>query len=369
VPEVIIVAGEASGDLHAAGVAEELRRLRPDLQLTGFGGPLMAEAGVQLFDRYETGVMGFIEVIRHIPRHWELLEQIRKRLESRSVKLLIVIDYPGFNMKAAQAAADAGVPVLYYVTPQVWAWGEGRIPRLAKIVTRAAVILPFEEALLRGHGIDATFVGHPLLDRAQDMPDKRAARQALGLRDDAPVLALFPGSRQQEIDRLIDDFVRTAREVEKYVKDIQVIVSSAQMVNIDLERCPYRIAYSSSFAVLRAADAALCKSGTTTLEAAIADCPLAVAYRTSDISYFLARLLVKIPNIGLVNVVAGREVAKEFVQDDIVPSKIAAELTQLLDSTSAERARVLEGLAEVRAKLGTPGAARRVAEMASQLAR
>ena len=368
-PEVIIVAGEASGDLHAAGVAEELRRLRPDLELTGFGGPMMAEAGVRLFDRYETGVMGFIEIIRHIPRHWELLERIRERLSKNTTKLLIVIDYPGFNMKAAEAAAEAGIPFLYYVTPQVWAWGEGRIPRLAKIVTKAAVILPFEETLLRGHGIDATFVGHPLLDRAQNMPDKRTARQALSLRDDAPVLALFPGSRQQEIDRLIDDFVRTAREVSKHVADLQVIVSSAQTVNIDLDRCPYRIAYSSSFAVLRAADAALCKSGTTTLEAAIADCPLAVAYRTSDISYFLARFLVKIPNIGLVNVVAGREVAREFVQDEIVPEKIAVEITQLLDPSSSERARVLEGLAEVRGKLGTPGAARRVAQMASELAK
>ena len=341
--------------------------MRPDLELTGFGGPLMEKAGVKLFDRYETGVMGFIEVIRHIPRHWELLEKIRRRIDKRQVKLLVVIDYPGFNMKAAEAAADAGVPVLYYVTPQVWAWGEGRIPKLARIVRKAAVILPFEENLLRGHGIDATFVGHPLLDRAVGMPDKKSARESLGLSDSSPVLALFPGSRQQEIDRLIDDFVATAREVEKAVPGVQVIVSAASTISLDKSRCPYPLIPSASFAVLRAADAALCKSGTTTLEAAIADCPLAVAYRTSEISYFLARLLVKIPNIGLVNVVAGREVAKEFVQEDIVPQKIAIELAQLLDPASSERARVLEGLAEVRGKLGEPGAARRVAQMASEL--
>jgi len=367
VPEVIFVAGEASGDLHAAGVAEELKRLRPDLELSGFGGPQMERAGVKLFDRYETGVMGFIEVLRHIPRHWALLETIRSRLSTGNVKLLVVIDYPGFNMKAAEAATNAGVPVLYYVTPQVWAWGEGRLPKLARIVKKAAVILPFEENLLRGHGIDATFVGHPLLDRAVGMPDKRTARATLGLSDSAPVLALFPGSRQQEIDRLIDDFVDTAREVEKHVDGLEVIVSAASTVSLEKSRCPYRIVPGASFTVLRAADAALCKSGTTTLEAAIADCPLVVAYRTSEISYFLARLLVKIPNIGLVNVVAGREVAREFVQEDIVPRKIAVELAQLLDGTSAERARVLEGLAEVRGKLGSPGAALRVAQMASDL--
>jgi lipid-A-disaccharide synthase len=367
VPEVLFVAGEASGDLHAAGVAEELKRLRPDLELTGFGGPLMEAAGVKLFDRYETGVMGFIEVIRHIPRHWALLDTIRHRMETGNVKLLIVIDYPGFNMKAAEAAHAAGIPVLYYVTPQVWAWGEGRHPKLAAIVKKSAVILAFEENLLRGHGIDATFVGHPLLDRATDLPDKKTARATLGLSDSEPVLALFPGSRQQEIDRHIDDFVATAREVEKAVPGVQVIVSAASTVSLDATRCPFPLVPSASFTVLRAADAALCKSGTTTLEAAIADCPLVVAYRTSEINYFLARFLVKITNIGLVNVVAGREVAKEYVQDAIVPRKIAVELAQLLDHTSAERARVLEGLREVRSKLGEPGAARRVAGMASAM--
>ena len=366
-PEVVFIAGEASGDLHAAGVAEELRHLRPDLELTGFGGPLMEKAGVTLFDRYETGVMGFLEVLRHIPRHWSLLEGIRERFAKRQVKLLVVIDYPGFNMKAAAAAHEAGIPVLYYVTPQVWAWGEGRIPKLAKIVSKAAVILPFEETLLRGHGIDATFVGHPLLDRAENLPSKKEARAALGLSDAAPVLALFPGSREQEIDRLVDDFVATAKLVERNVPGVQVIVSVAPTIKLDPERCPYKLVHSSSFTVLRAADAALCKSGTTTLEAAIADCPLAVAYRTSDISYFLAKWMVTIPHIGLVNVVAGREVAREFVQDALIPQTVSVELERLLDSTSSERARVLQGLAEVRSKLGTPGAARRVAEMASQL--
>ena len=366
-PEVLFIAGEASGDLHAAGVAAELKRLRPDLHLSGFGGDLMEAAGISLFDRYDTGVMGFLEVLQHIPRHYVLLEKIRARLDSGDVKLLVVIDYPGFNMRAAGAATEAGIPVLYYVTPQVWAWGEGRLPKLAKIITRAAVILPFEEQLLRGHGIDATFVGHPLLDRAADLPSRREARAALGLSDTSPVLALFPGSRQQEIDRHIDDFVESAREVERAIPGLQTVVSVARTISLDPARCPFKLVHSASFAVLRAADAALCKSGTTTLEAAIADTPLAVAYRTSGISYFLARLMVTIPHIGLVNVVAGREVAKEFVQDDLEPRRVAVQLQRLLDPADSERARVLEGLAEVRAKLGTPGAASRVAQMASEL--
>jgi len=368
VSDVLFVAGEASGDLHAAGVAEELGRIRPELKLSGIGGPRMKAAGVDLIAGYdEMAVMGFVEVIRHLPRHFELLGEIRSRLRRGKVRLLVLTDYPGFNMKAARAAADAGVPVLYYVTPQVWAWGAGRLPELAKIVTRAAVILPFEEALLRGYGVNATFVGHPLLDRAVDLPSKPAARATLGLSMDRPVLALFPGSRQQEIDRHLDDFVDSARIVEGLVPGLQTVVSVAPTVDLDPARCPYQRVESASFTVLRAADAALCKSGTTTLEAAIADCPLVVAYRTGIISYLVARAMVKIPHIGLVNVVAGREVAKEFVQDDLQPEAVASTLAQLLDTSGAERQRVLDGLAEVRGRLGTPGAARRVAEMASEL--
>jgi lipid-A-disaccharide synthase len=368
VSEILFVAGEASGDLHAAGVAEELARLRPTLKLTGIGGPMMAAAGVELISNYdEMAVMGFAEVVRHLPRHFELLNEVRSRLKNGRVSLLVLVDYPGFNMKAARAAAAAGVPVLYYVTPQVWAWGAGRLPELAKVVTRAAVILPFEEKLLRGYGVNATFVGHPLLDRAGTLPSQSAARAALGLSPDRPVLALFPGSRQQEIDRHLEDFVETARLIEGRVSDVQVVVSVATTVKLDPSRCPYQRVESASFTVLRAADAALCKSGTTTLEAAIADCPLVVAYRTGLISYLLARLMVKIPHIGLVNVVAGRELAKEFVQDDLRPHDVAGALLPLLDRGSEERRQVLAGLAEVRGRLGAPGAARRVAEMASEL--
>src|SRR3954465_14895677 len=366
--KVLFVAGEAFGDLHAAGVASALRRIRADLELAAVGGARLAEQGVELIHRdNQLGVMGFLEVLKHVPRHFLLLRTIRNMLERREIALVILIDYPGFNMRVAAAAKGAGVPVLYYVTPQVWAWGANRIPKLARLVSKAAVILPFEEPLLRGFGIDATFVGHPLLDRALNSPTKDEAREALGLAQNEPVLALFPGSRQQEIDRHIDDFVATARELQRLRPGLEVAVSVAPTVALDSTRCPFRLIHSASLSVLRAADVALCKSGTTALEAAIADCPLVGAYRTGRISFALAKRLVKVPHIGLVNVVAGREVAREFIQDDVVPAKMADALAELIVD-SRQRREVLNGLAEVRAKLGTPGAAGRVARMASDLA-
>ena len=367
--EILFVAGEASGDLHAAGVARALTARGAPFRLTGIGGNEMQAAGVELIEHAERlAVMGFVEVLKHIPLHYRLARDLERRIRSGDVALVVLIDYPGFNMKIAAAARAAGVPVLYYITPQVWAWGAKRLRELARTITKAAVILPFEEALLREHGIDATFVGHPLLDRARTLPGRAEARRTLGVGDSDRLLALFPGSRAQEIARHLDPFVETARALQRRDPSLKVIVSAAPHVEIAPERCPYPLVHSASFSVLRAADAAMCKSGTTTLEAAVAGCPMVVAYRTSAITYAAAKRLVRIPHIGLVNVVAGREVAPEFVQDALVPARVADVLAELLDVTSARRMRMIGELDRVRALLGEAGAAERVASMAIELA-
>ena len=367
--EILFVAGEVSGDLHAAGVARQLAAAGAPYHLVGIGGDEMRAAGVELVEHVERlAVMGIVEVLEHVPKHWSLLRALKRRIGSGRVALVVLIDYPTFNMKVAEAATAAGVPVLYYITPQVWAWGADRLARLARTVTKAAVILPFEEELLRKHGIDAAFVGHPLLDRLEHLPDRSEARRALDFAADDRVLALFPGSREQEIERHLDAFVGSARELQRRDPRLRVVVSVAPHVSFEQSRCPFPMVRSASFTVLRAADAALCKSGTTTLEAAVAGCPLVVAYRTSRLTYAAARRLVKIPNIGLVNVVAGHRVAPEFVQDALEPASVADALAALLDHSRSERRTMLDELARVRAALGTPGAAVRVAALAAQMA-
>lgn len=328
----------------------------------------MRRAGVEIFEDVEQlAVMGFVEVLQHVPKHWALLRRIRAELASGRIGLVVLLDYPGFNLKVAAAAKAAGVPVLYYITPQVWAWGAKRLPVIAELVTKAACILPFEEALLRQHGVDATFVGHPLLDRAQSLPTPAEARAELGLDPEAPVLAVFPGSRRAEIERHLQPFIAAAQAVQARRPDVQVVVGVAPTVRIEPSQCPFPLVQGASFVVQRAATAGILKSGTNTLEAAVAGLPHVIGYRTNPITFAIAKRVVKIPHIGLVNVVAGREESREFVQDAFVPSAVAEAVLPLLDTTSAARAHALAGLEAVRGKLGMPGASARVAAIIRQL--
>jgi lipid-A-disaccharide synthase len=363
---VFVSAGEPSGDQHAASLIAALRRAVPGVVVEGVGGPHLAAEGTRLLARIEDlTVMGFVEVVRKLPAHWRLLRRIQRRLREGDVGLVVLVDYPGFHLRVADAAHRAGVPVLYYIAPQLWAWGERRVHRLARTVSRLAVILPFEEPFFSGRGVTTTFVGHPLMDRPPLAAPDRLKRD-LGLDPTRPVLGLFPGSRRQEVERMWPTFREAAERVRRERPQVQAVVAATAGAAYP-DAGDVRVIDGRPRECFGAADAAVCKSGTSTLEAAVAGTPLVVAYRMNPLSYLLARRLVRVPWIGMVNLVAEREVAPEFIQGAATPSALARAVLPLLDPSSPERLAQLEGLGEVRRRLGHPGAAARAAELARAL--
>ncbi len=367
-PAILLSAGEPSGDLHGAAVAEALRRRFPDAMLFGLGGRRMEAAGVELLaDPDRLAVMGFAEVVRHLPFFIGLMRRLEREMRSRGASLVLPIDYPGFNLRLARRARRAGVPVLYYIAPQVWAWHGSRARQLADAADRLAVVFPFEEDVFRRSGASVEFVGHPLADAAPVSATREAFCAALGLDPARPILALFPGSRIQEVRRHISLFAATSATLRARLPTLQPVlaaaagVADAEYADADFPRT------ADSRGLLAHAAAALVKSGTTTVEAALAGTPMVIVYRTHPLTFFLARRLVEVDHIGMANLIAGRRVAPEFVQHEATPSALAAALLPLLGEASPERARMVEALGEVREAL-TAGTGEPVAERVAGIA-
>lgn len=370
-PTILLSAGEASGDLHGAALARALLRQWPDAQLYGLGGPLMQQAGVELLAHTdELAVMGFAEVVKHLPYFIRLMRRVQGSLHQRRPSLVIPIDYPGFNLRLAARARRAGVPVLYYIAPQVWAWHRSRIHDLAAVADRLAVILPFEEEIFRAAGAKVHFVGHPLLDLAEPQHARADFLRPLELDPARPVLALFPGSRGQEVTRHLALFTAAAERVVRARPDVQPVIAAGGSVGDEAYATSPFPRVRDSWELLHHADAALVKSGTSTLQAALTGTPLVVAYRMHALSYALAKRLVEVPHIALANLVAGERIAEELIQDAATPEALADALLPLLPG-GARRAAALAALARVRAQLavGEPGTlvADRVAALAKEL--
>ncbi|MDE2784162.1 MAG: lipid-A-disaccharide synthase [Gemmatimonadota bacterium] len=363
----MILAGEASGDAHGARVAAEIRRRWPGAELVGLGGERMAEAGVRLLSGLrDLSVMGFAEVVRRLGFFRRLERRLRRLLKAGGFDIVLPVDYPGLNLRIARYAARLGIPVLYYIGPQVWAWKARRARRLSRIAKGVALILPFEPELYLAHGGRAVFVGHPLLDESPS-GDPVGLAEELGLDRGRPVLALFPGSREQELERHGRPFADIARELQRRVPGLQIVVSRVSFLPSTAYRSlPFRTT-TDAHSLRALATAGLVKSGTGTLEAALAGMPFVVAYVTHPLTYLLARRLVRVPFIALANLVAGRGVVQEFLQHDVTTGAVTDALEPLLDESSTARHRAIADLAEVRSALGTPGAASRVVDMMSEI--
>ena len=353
-----IIAGEASGDMHASNMVREIRKLDPEAVFRGWGGNLMAAEGVDLARHFrDVAFMGFAEVARNIRTILRAMRECKRDILAFRPDALILVDYPGFNLRMAEFAHQRGIRVIYYISPQVWAWKKSRVHRIKRTVGKMLVILPFETEFYRQYGYQATFVGHPLLDVTL-RPPAHSSREAFlrenGL-EDRPLIALLPGSRKQEITRMLPVM---AKMTERF-PDHQFVVAAAPSVDKSLYEQllginPVRVIPDKTYEVLRYADAALVTSGTATLEAALFEVPEVVCYKSSAISYHIARRLVKVSYISLVNLIMEKEVVRELIQDEFNERNLRRELERILDPQVAGA--IKADYRALRKKLGESGA-------------
>jgi lipid-A-disaccharide synthase len=365
---LLLVAGEASGDLHGGNLARTLRARQPTLHLLGVGGRRMREAGVELlFDIRDLAVVGAVEALHSLRTLWTVYRTLLDEVERAPVAAVLLIDFPGFNLKLAKAMAQRGIPVLYYIAPQVWAWHPGRVKKMRRWVRKLFVILPFEPALYREAGIDAEFVGHPLLDLVHTRGAKADACVQCGLDPAAPVVGILPGSRRSELHYLLRPMLDAAAQIRTQITTAQFILPLAETLQpADVQEAlkaaalPVRLVQRQTYEVMQAADVLLVASGTATLEAALIGTPMVIVYKAHLLTYLLARLLMRVSAIGLPNVIAGRAIVPELWQSDVTAANMAAQALTLL--TQPERATTMcMELATLRSQLGAPGVPERVA--------
>ncbi len=370
-PRIFLSAGEPSGDLHGAAVATALRQRWPDARLSGLGGNRMRDAGVELLAHVDQlAVMGFSEVASRAPYFWKLLRRVRRVVRSERPDLVLPIDYPGFNFELCRMAKSVGSPVLYYIAPQVWAWRRRRAKTLAGLADRLAVILPFEEELFRAHGAHTTFVGHPLLDVEPAARPRDDFCSPLGLDPGRPILALFPGSRVQEVTRHLELFLDAAREVALVVPGVQAALAAGAGLPEALFASSPAPRTADAWELLHHADAAIVKSGTSTLQAALTRTPMVVAYRMSGLSFALAKRLVRVPHVGLVNLVAGDRIVPELIQDEATAAALSDAILPFVEPAHPARQQAIADLDRVRERLHLAGpgtVAQRVAGLAAEL--
>ena len=366
-PRLLVSCGEPSGDLYAAELVRHLRPALPALEVFGIGGERLAAQGTSLLaDVRELAVVGLVEVVTHLPRLRAVLARLLAEVDRQPPDAALLVDYGGFNLRLAQRLRARGIPVVYYVSPQVWAWRRGRIETIRRTVTRLLVIFPFEEALYREAGVPVRFVGHPLVDLARPAPDPAAFLRAHGIDPARPVLAVLPGSREKEIAYNLPPIAGALRAVAARFEAAQFVLAVApsidpRRIRAALGDLPVTLIVGATHEVLGACTAAVVASGTATVEAALLDTPMVVVYRLSALTYHLGRRFVRVPHYAMANLIAGERLVPELIQGGFTPEAVANEALRLLEDAGA-RARMRQGLAAVRERLGGPGASARAAE-------
>ncbi|MGH7767355.1 MAG: lipid-A-disaccharide synthase [Candidatus Binatia bacterium] len=367
---VLLVAGEASGDLHGAELARALLEKDSTLEISAVGGAALENAGARIvFDVDRIAGMGLTELAGHLTSIWRAYALVKRILREQRPSLLILIDFPDFNMRVARVAKRLRVPVLYYISPQVWAWRKGRIEQIARSVDRVAVVFPFEAPLYEKAGVKVDFVGHPLLDIARATQSREETLVRLGLNPSKRTIALLPGSRRREVAYHLPVMLEAAALLSRETPLQFVLVRASTVGRYALEPALARAAVAVSLSegdaynVLHASDLAWTASGTATLETALMLCPMIIVYRVTRLTYALARRLVRVEFIGMANIIAGEKIVPELIQGDMTAERIVLESQAILENREL-RERMIAQLGEVRARLGAPGAAARTADIA-----
>jgi lipid-A-disaccharide synthase len=369
---LLVSCGEPSGDLYAAELVRHLRPERADLDVFGLGGDRLQAQGASLRAHVrELAVVGLFEVVSHLRRLRGVFRDLLAEVDRKPPAAAVLVDYAEFNLRLAAALRRRGIPVVYYVSPQVWAWRRGRLRDIRRSVSRMLVIFPFEEPLYREAGVPVRFVGHPLVDLVAPAPERAAFLRPLGLDPDRPVLAVLPGSRAKEIAHNLPPIVAALRRIQAQRPRVQFLLAVAPSIEPAslagrFAGVPVHMVGGATHAVLGACDAAVVASGTATVEAALLGAPMVVVYRLSPLTYHLGRRLVRVPHYAMANLIAGRRLVPELIQSDFTPERVAAEALRLLED-AAVRDGMREGLAEVRQRLGGRGASARAAEEVRQV--
>ncbi len=372
----MIVTGETSGELYGALLATSLKKKIPDIRIIGIGGEKMKEAGVEMISGI-AGAFGIAEAISSVRTIKETFSRASQALVSRRPVLLVLIDYPDFNLKLASVAKREKIKILYYVSPQVWAWRRSRTKKIARLIDKMTVILPFEEEIYRDEGVECEFVGHPVFDEIRQMPinDKATVKETMGLKRDRPLLSLLPGSRPHELQRLLPLTLEVIRLFKKEFGLFQFCVPLAPNTDLvqysriieELRQEGVIISKGESLKVLAASDMAVIASGTATLQAVLLGIPFVVMYKLFPLTFWLGRMILKVKHISLVNILSGRQVVRELLQAEASPEKILEELRRIM-TESAYRERMIEAFHEVREMFSGKGASERVADIAIHMA-
>lgn len=374
-PAVAVVAGEASGEMYGAQLARALRQLVPEVTLFGIGGERMREAGVELVAHIqELAVVGITEVVAHLPRVYQIFRRMAREIARRRPALFIPIDFPDFNLRLARKSKSRGIPVIYFISPQIWAWRKGRLATMRRVVDHVISIFPFEEPFYRAAGIPVTYVGHPLVEIVHTSVSRGDFQVRNGLAADRKTICLLPGSRVREIENhlpvMLEAFTRVAAS-----EPVQATIARAPTIERALietflghpvpGNTKITILDNDTYAGLAHADVAVVASGTATVEAVLLGTPMVVVYRVSRPTWWVGKLLVETPFYSMVNLIAGREVVPELIQDDFTVARVASEVRSLL-ANEEKRKEMCAGMAEVRQTLGAPGAIERAARLIAE---